>query len=148
MKMKLFLAIALLIATISASAQKKIEVTELPKPAQEFLEKYFSYTLVEKVQKDPEHGEKGYEVKLKDGTEVEFWKDGSYREVDGGDNPIPTNFIPDNIKAYVAKNHPNEKITHIDYGHKDLDVDLTNKIDLEFTKDGKILKDKKNDIKK
>ena len=148
MKMKLFLAIALLIATISASAQKKIEVTELPKPAQEFLEKYFSYTLVEKVQKDPEHGEKGYEVKLKDGTEVEFWKDGSYREVDGGDNPIPTNFIPDNIKAYVAKNHPNEKITHIDYGHKDLDVDLKNKIDLEFTKDGKILKDKKNDIKK
>jgi hypothetical protein len=148
MKMKLFLAIALLVATISASAQKKIEVTELPKPAQEFLEKYFSHTLVEKVQKDPEHGEKGYEVKLKDGTEVEFWKDGSYREVDGGDKPIPTNFIPDNIKAYVAKNHPNEKITHIDYGHKDLDVDLTNKIDLEFTKEGKILKDKKNDIKK
>ncbi|MGE8342882.1 MAG: PepSY-like domain-containing protein [Flavobacterium sp.] len=148
MKMKLFLAITLLIATISASAQKKIEVTELPKPAQEFLKKHFSHTLVEKAQKDPEHGEKGYEVKLKDGTEVEFWKDGSYREVDGGDNPIPTDFIPDNIKAYVAKNHPNEKITHIDYGHKDLDVDLTNKIDLEFTKDGKILKDKKNDVKK
>jgi hypothetical protein len=148
MKMKLFLAIALLIAAISASAQKKIEVIELPKPSQEFLKKHFSHTLVEKAQKDPEHGEKGYEVKLKDGTEVEFWKDGSYREVDGGDNPIPTDFIPDNIKAYVAKNHPNEKITHIDYGHKDLDVDLTNKIDLEFTKDGKILKDKKNDVKK
>ncbi|MCM0665953.1 PepSY-like domain-containing protein [Flavobacterium tyrosinilyticum] len=148
MKMRLFMAIALLIVTISASAQKKIEVTELPKPAQEFLKKHFSHALIENVQKDPEHGEKGYEVKLKDGTEVEFWKDGSYREVDGGDNPIPTDFIPDNIKAYVAKNHPNEKITHIDYGHKDLDVDLTNKIDLEFTKDGKILKDKKNDVKK
>ncbi len=99
---------------------------------------------VELAKKDAEHGEKGFEVKLKDGTEVEFWKDGSYREVDGGDKPIPTDFIPDNIKAYVAKNHPNEKITHIDYGHKDLDVDLTNKIDLEFTKDGKILKDKKD----
>lgn len=134
--------------TISASAQKKIEVTELPKPAQEFLKKHFSHTSVVTAQKDPEHGEKGFEVKLKDGTEVEFWKDGSYREVDGDDNPIPTDFIPDNIKAYVAKNHPNEKITHIDYGHKDLDVDLTNKIDLEFTKDGKILKDKKNDVKK
>ncbi|OXA99006.1 hypothetical protein B0A75_12155 [Flavobacterium oncorhynchi] len=148
MKAKIFLAIALLILTISASAQKKIEVTELPKPAQEFLKKHFSDTAVVSAKKDAEHGEKGFEVKLKDGTEVEFWKDGSYREVDGGDNPIPTAFIPDNIKAYVAKNHPNEKITHIDYGHKDLDVDLTNKIDLEFTKDGKILKDKKNDVKK
>ncbi|QLC65807.1 PepSY-like domain-containing protein [Flavobacterium sp. LPB0248] len=145
MKKRIFLVIGLLILSISASAQKKIEVTELPKPAQDFLKKYFSHTTVEIAKKDAEHGEKGYEVKLKDGTEVEFWKDGSYREVDGGDNPIPTAFIPENIKAYVAKNHPNEKITHIDYGHKDLDVDLTNNIDLEFTKDGKILKDKKND---
>lgn len=147
MKTKIFLAIALLIVTVSVSAQKRIEVTELPKPAQEFLKKHFNHTLVVTAQKDPEHGEKGYEVKLKEGTEVEFWKDGSYREVDGGDNPIPTGFIPDNILAYVTKNHPNEKITHIDYGHKDLDVDLTNKIDLEFTKDGKILKDKKNNVK-
>lgn len=83
-------------------------------------------------------------MKLKDGTEVEFWKDGSYREVDGGDKPIPTAFIPESVKDYVAKNYPNEKITHIDYGHKDLDVDLTNDIDLEFTKEGKILKGKKH----
>ncbi|MBL0736713.1 PepSY-like domain-containing protein [Flavobacterium sp. GN10] len=145
MRKRIFLAVILLFATISVSAQKKIEVSELPKPAQDFLKKHFSHTTVEVAKKDAEHGEKGYEVKLKDGTEVEFWKDGSYREVDGGNNPIPTAFIPDNIKAYVAKNHPNEKITHIDYGHKDLDVDLTNNIDLEFTKDGKILKDKKDD---
>ena len=116
----------------------------MPKPAQDFLKKHFSNEAVASAHKDAEHGEKGYEVKLNDGTEVEFWKDGSYREVDGGDKPIPTDFIPENIKEYVSKNHPNEKITHIDYGHKDLDVDLTNNIDLEFTKDGKILKDKKD----
>ncbi|KAF2083080.1 PepSY-like domain-containing protein [Flavobacterium sharifuzzamanii] len=145
MKKKVFLVIGFLMLMVSTQAQKKIEVTELPKPAQDFLKKYFSHTTVELAKKDAEHGEKGYEVKLKDGTEVEFWKDGSYREVDGGDNPIPIAFIPANIKAYVAQNYPNEKITHIDYGHKDLDVDLTNKIDLEFTKDGKILKDKKGD---
>nr|WP_294788983.1 PepSY-like domain-containing protein [uncultured Flavobacterium sp.] len=145
MKTQIFLVIALLSLTISTNAQKKIEVEELPKPAQEFLKQYFSYTTIKSAKKDSEHGEKGFEVKLSDGTEVEFWKDGSYREVDGGENPIPTAFIPDNIKAYVAKNHPNEKITHIDYGHKDLDVDLTNKINLEFTRDGKILKDKKKE---
>ncbi|WP_278022571.1 PepSY-like domain-containing protein [Flavobacterium ginsengisoli] len=144
MKTRVFFTIILLCITICVSAQKKIEVTELPKSAQEFLKKHFSDTSIEIAKKDAEHGEKGFEVKLKDGTEVEFWKDGSYREVDGGDNPIPTDFIPDAVKAYVAKNYPNEKITHIDYGHKDLDVDLTNNIDLEFTKDGKILKDRKH----
>jgi uncharacterized membrane protein YkoI len=145
MKKRIFLAVVLLLVAISVSAQKKIEVTELPKPAQDFLKKHFSNEVVASAHKDAEHGEKGYEVKLNDGTEVEFWKDGSYREVDGGDKPIPTDFIPENIKEYVSKNHPNEKITHIDYGHKDVDVDLTNNIDLEFSKDGKILKDKKND---
>jgi hypothetical protein len=147
MKTRIILAVLLLGFVITASAQKKIETTELPKPAQEFLQKYFNHTSVAIAKKDAEHGEKGYEVKLKDGTEVEFWKDGSYREVDGDDKPIPTGFIPSSVKDYVAKNYPNEKITHIDYGHKDLDVDLTNKIDLEFTREGKILKDKNNEVK-
>jgi phosphopantothenoylcysteine synthetase/decarboxylase len=144
MKRIITLALLLLGFAISANAQKKIEITELPKPAQDFLKKHFGNSPIDMVKKDAEHGEKGYEVKLKDGTEIEFWKDGSYREVDGGKKPIPTAFIPEAIKDYVAKNHPNEKITHIDYGHKDLDVDLTNNIDLEFTKEGKILKDKKD----
>ena len=145
MKKIIIIAVMFLGFTISANAQKKIEVTELPKPAQDFLKKHFSNREIDVVKKDAEHGEKGYEVKLKDGTEIEFWKDGSYREVDGGKKPIPTAFIPASVKDYVSKNHPNEKITHIDYGHKDLDVDLTNNIDLEFTKEGKILKDKKDE---
>jgi uncharacterized membrane protein YkoI len=144
MKMRITFAALLLGFAISANAQKKITVTELPQSAQDFLKKHFSNTTVDVAKKDAEHGEKGYEVKLKNGTEVEFWKDGSYREVDGGDKPIPTAFIPTAVKDYVAKNYPNEKITHIDYGHKDLDVDLTNKIDLEFTKEGKFIKGKKN----
>lgn len=144
MKTKIIIVALLLGFVISTNAQKKIEVTELPKPAQEFLKKYFGNTSVEIAKKDAEHGEKGYEVKLKDGTEVEFWKDGSYREVDGDNKPIPTEFIPQSVKDYVAKNYPNEKITHIDYGHKDLDVDLTNKIDLEFTKEGKFIKGEKD----
>ena len=145
MKKIIIIAVMFLGFTISANAQKKIEVTELPKPAQDFLKKHFSNREIDVVKKDAEHGEKGYEVKLKNGTEIEFWKDGSYREVDGGKKPIPTAFIPASVKDYVSKNHPNEKITHIDYGHKDLDVDLTNNIDLEFTKEGKILKDKKDE---
>lgn len=142
MKRIIILAAVLLGFVVSANAQKRIEIAELPEAAHEFLKKYFSYTSVDIVKKDAEHGEKGYEVKLKDGTEVEFWKDGSYREVDGGKKTIPTAFIPKPVKEYLAKNYPNEKITHIDYGHKDLDVDLTNNIDLEFTKEGKIIKRK------
>ncbi|MFV8442120.1 PepSY-like domain-containing protein [Flavobacterium sp. LB2P44] len=143
MKRKITLVAFILGFVLSASAQKRIEITELPIAAQDFLQKYFNHTSVKIVKKDAEYGEKVYEVKLKDGTEVEFWKDGSYREVDGRNKLIPTTFIPASVIDYVARNYPNEKITHIDYGHKNLDVDLTNNIDLEFTKEGKILKGKK-----
>lgn len=140
---KLFFAAALLFA-VTASAQKKIEIAELPKPALDFIEKHFPGIPVDKAKKDAEHGEKGYEVILSNGFELEFWKDGSYREIDGHGSPIPTGFIDPKIVDYVKQHYPNDKITHIDYGHKDVDVDLTGNKDLEFTKDGQFLKGEKD----
>lgn len=142
--MKTILIAALAFFTISATAQKRIETSELPEAARTFLDTHFKGIAVDIAKKDAEHGEKGYEVILADGTEIEFWKDGSYREVDGKGKAIPTAYIDPKVTAYVEANYPNNKITHIDYGHKDLDVDLTGKIDLEFTKEGTFLKgDKK-----
>jgi hypothetical protein len=140
MKTKNILAAALLLFAIAANAQKKITAAELPPAANEFLKQHFNGIGIEKAKKDAEHGEKGYEVILADGTEIEFWKDGKYREVDGNDKPIPTAFIDPKIVDYCKKNYPDAQITHIDYGHNDVDVDLTGKIDLEFDKDGKFLK--------
>lgn len=125
---------------MAVSAQKRIEPSELPTGATEFLRQYFPNAVIEIAKKDAEHGEKGYEVILTDGTEIEFWKDGKWREVDGHDKAIPTAFIDAKIVEYVSKNYPDNKITHIDYGHKDVDVDLEGKIDLEFSKDGRKLK--------
>lgn len=140
MKTKNIFAVLLLFVVMTAFSQKKITVAELPPGAEDFISKHFPKATISIAKKDREHGEKGFEVILSDGTEVEFWKDGKWREVDGHGKPIPTAFIAPSIVEYVAKNYPNNKITHIDYGHKDVDVDLTGKIDLEFSKEGKFLK--------
>lgn len=144
MKTTHILTVLFLSAHLAVSAQKRITREELPAAANEFLNQHFKGIALDKIKKDAEHGEKGYEVILADGTEVEFWKDGKYREVDGKDKPIPTAFIDPKVVDYVKKNYPDRQITHIDYGHKDLDVDLTGKIDLEFTKDGEFLKGEKD----
>lgn len=143
MKTKNIFAVLLLLLALTVSSQKKIAVSELPSAATEFIKLYFPNATIEKAKKDAEHGEKGYEVILSDGTEVEFWKDGKWREVEGKKNPIPTGFIDKKIADYVAANYPNNKITHIDYGHKDVDVDLTDNIDLEFTKEGTFIRGNK-----
>lgn len=143
MKTRNLLVIALLFLGVTTQAQKKITPAELPAGANEFLAEHFNGIAVNIAKKDWEHGEKGFEVILTDNTEIEFWKDGKFREVDGRGKPIPTGYIDPKIVDYVSKNYPNHKITHIDYGHKDVDVDLTGKIDLEFTKDGQFLKGEK-----
>lgn len=140
MKTEKILVVLMLLFAFTASAQKKIALTDLPATSVKFLEKYFPNKEITEVKKDREDGEKGYEVILAGDIEVEFWKDGSWREVDGNDKPIPTGFIDPSIVDYINKNYLKEKITHIDYGHKDVDVDLTNKIDLEFSKEGKFIK--------
>lgn len=133
--------VALLFFLLTINCGKKLNSTsELPKDAMPFLKKHFPNQRIVKAKKDWEYGEKGYEVILSDGIEVEFWKDGTWREIDGRGKPIPTAYIDPSIVEYVAKHYPNEKITHIDYGHKDVDVDLTNRIDLEFSKEGLPLK--------
>ena len=136
----IYTLLMVLIITITNAQSKKITTSELPKGAITFLTAHFPNNPIKHATKDWEHGEKGYEVKLTDGTEVEFTKDGAWREVDGHKKAIPTAYIPKSILEYVKVHYPNEQITHIDKGHKDIDVDLTNKIDLEFDTNGKFLK--------
>ena len=138
--MKTIVISAAVLFTAAASAQKTLEISDLPSPALSFIEKHFAGIPVKKAKKDSEHGEKGYKVILSDGTEIEFRKDGSYREVDGNKKPIPTDFIDPKITSYIAQHYPKRKITHIDYRHKDVEVDLTGKVDLDFAKDGTFLK--------
>jgi hypothetical protein len=144
MRTRNIFAVLLLSIAMTVSAQKKIEVSELPPASINFIREYFPNATVDKAKKDAEHGEKGYEVILSDGTEIEFRKDGKWREVDGKKNPIPTGYIDRKIVDYVTRNYPNNKIIHIDYGHKDVDVDLTDNIDLEFTKEGTFIKGDKD----
>lgn len=136
----IFTFLLLLTLTITHAQRKKISVSELPEKSKVFLAEHFPNMAIHHVSRDPEYGEKGYEVRLADGTEVEFWKDGSWREVDGHKKPIPTAYISAEILEYVKTNYPNEKITHVDLGHKYIDVDLTNRIDLDFEQNGKIRK--------
>lgn len=133
----LFFAVATLFA-FTASAQKNLEISNLPEPALSFIETHFAGIPVTKVKADKENGDKGYEVTLSNGTEIEFRSDGSYRGVDGNHRPIPTAFIDPKIMNYVTENYPQSKITHIDYDRKSIEVELGN-IDLEFSTDGRLI---------
>jgi len=141
MKIKNILLASFAMASFAVNAQEEIiKESELPAPAATFLTANFKNNPIKNVVKDTDKRKVTYEVTLADGTEVEFTQKGDWKEVDGDKKPIPTAFIPKTILDYVKAKYPNEQITHIDKGHRDYDVDLTNGLDLEFDLKGKFLR--------
>ena len=136
-------AIAVLIATFAmqTNAQDtKIASSQLPVAVNTFLKSHFKGNTVNIAMVDQEKAKKTYEVTLADGTELEFTEEGAWKEVDGKDRAIPTAFIPSAITEYAAKNYPNEKITKIDKSWRKIEIELTNKVELQFDSAGKFIK--------
>lgn len=139
--MKNIFTLGFLLATIIFSAQEKpVKPSDLPAPATSFLQQYFKNIAIHHVVKDSDDKKITFEVMLANSTEIEFTETGNWKEVDGKKSPIPTGFVPKEILDYIKSNYPKEKITHIDKGIKDIDVDLTNNLELKFDLSGKFIR--------
>ena len=124
-----------------ASAQETvIQKKDLPKAAQEFLTKEYANNDWAIGKKDQGSRSLKYEVTLADGTEIEFNKDGNWKEIDGKGTQIGAHFIPNKIAQYVKSNYPGQSFTKIDKSDRKIEVKLTNHVELEFTKDGDFVK--------
>ena len=140
---KLFLLFVCLFSLSLASwagHDKPIQVSELPKKAQEFLQSHFSGQSVAlaKVDKDLMHH--SYEVMFDNGDEVEFDKKGKWISIDCKQSQVPAALVPKRIQEYVDKHYPKAKIRKIEVTHhKGYEVELSNGFELKF--------DKKMDIK-
>lgn len=139
MKIRNIIAALTFLTAVTAKAQNNT-IAELPAKSQDFLRENFSKLTVSKVVKDGEGSKKGYKAILSDNTEVEFWKNGDWREVDGNGKAIPTFFVLGAIQDYVNKNYSSEKITQIEYHPASIDIELTNKVSLKFDINGKFVK--------
>ncbi len=131
-----FLCSLTVVAALNVSAQdKEITVAELPVGAQTFLSKNFADNAVVRAEVDQDFTKKTYEVVLTDGTEVEFDQKGEWREIDAKTQAVPNAFILKEISNYVNTNYSNEKIIKISR-ERDIEVELGNGIELEFSNTG------------
>lgn len=139
MKMKnIIVALSLLFAVTTFAQNKK--TSEIPANSKQFLSEQFPQHTISSVRDNDANRIKGFTVTLSNNTEIEFRKDGHWKEVDGNGKEIPTALVVQPILDYVTKNYPKEKITKIEYSLSKIEIDLTNKIDLQFDKDGKFIK--------
>lgn len=131
------LALSLLSIT-SVSAQKRISVNDLPKPAQIFLAKHFGNVKALRVEKDVDDGQTAYEVNLKGNTEVDFDKKGNWEEVSG---KVPSAIIPTKIVKSVKNDYDGRRIVKIERERGGgYEIELSNGLDITYDKNFKVVK--------
>ena len=131
----LFASLFVLNVAVWAGNDKPIQVSEMPKIAQEFIKKHFASKSVALAKVDTEFMDKNYEVIFTSGDQLEFDKKGNWIKVDCEHSQVPEAIIPVAIQKYVSQHYPDAKVVKIELtDHKGYDIDLSNGIDIEFDK--------------
>ena len=122
-----------------SGSDRIISPSQLPEAATKFIETHFNGVKISYAKID----DGKYEVRLADGTELDFKRSGEWDKVDCKLSPVPGSIlalIPAGITAYVESNFPEASIVKIDYERRRIDVELDNDLDLEFNLKGEFLR--------
>ena len=142
MKKILFALVAIFtlgVSNVSADNDKLVSKSELPAKTQQFLDQYFANVKITYAKLERDLFDRSYEVVLADGTKLEFTPQGDWKDVDCRYEEVPAAIVPQPIKEYVSSNYPNEKILKIERDRGYYELKLSNRYELTFNKDYKIV---------
>ncbi len=98
----------------SCDDEKKIDFADLPSQARSFVETYFPDVDILSVIQEKDDGRKEYQVKLSDGTDMEFDEAGAWISIECYFSPLPEGILPANVTAKVDELHPEGYINGVD----------------------------------
>ena len=132
--------VCMLIQTMSVTAKDRIITSEqLPAAAKSFIQKNFPGQGITYAKVDKDFTKTTYEVRLDNGVELEFDKNGTWDKVDCNYSDVPANLIPATIADYVKKHFNGSMIVKIDKERHGYDVELSNDLELKFNRNGQLM---------
>lgn len=140
--MKYFMFLFMLMSSvllIGCDKEKVVAESDLPDEIVAYLNEHFSGIEVSQVIRDRDGLSKHYEVKLVDGTQLEFNRKDEVREIESP-NRLPDSVIPAKILVYTTANYSNNYIVKWELDNKEQQVDLNNGVELDFDLDGNFLR--------
>lgn len=136
MKRYILMVLSVILTVMSGYAFDKYSINceDLPESAQQFLRTYFPKAKVGMVKTDRHFLKKtDYDVKLVDGTKIEFSNAGKWTSIDCKKKEVPKDIIPKSIRNYVSKNFPDVKIIRIEKDYSKYKVGLSDDVELTFS---------------
>lgn len=129
--MKKILALLVCLLTIStgvrADDDRPVRFDQLPAKAQAYVKKYFPQEKVALAKMEKDFFDKKYEVIFANSSKVEFFKDGTWKEVD-----CKYSTVPEAILRYVKATYPDHKVVKIEKEDWGYEAKLANGMKLEF----------------
>ena len=117
---------------------------KLPATAQDFITKNFSSVSVEEVKENSSWQiweDEKYDVRLSNGIELDFDKNGNVLEIDGNNNEtIPETALPSEIVSYLQSNYPDASVVSWDKKDNGQEIELQNDVEIEFDQEGNFQK--------
>ena len=140
MKKVMFLFASLLLTMNACSSKPQVATfNELPAPAQQFITTYFAQSDIAWIQWERDGVSKEYEVRLNNGTWIEFYSDGSLEKIDCKTNAVPAGIVPETVVNYVSTNFPQAVIVKYQIDRRDQEVELNTGLELVFDLNGNFL---------
>lgn len=138
----IIIMIVMMVGTISVFAalpfdKYSINRNDLPEAAKEMLDEYFPKAKVSMIKVDRHLLKKtDYDVKLTNGTKIEFSNKGKWTNVDCQKKSVPESLVPKAIRNSVAKKYAGEKIVRISRSSLYYTVGLSNDRNLKYDRLG------------
>ena len=111
-----------------------VPLSSLPQNTQDFISKHFQNVEVTYIERDWED----IEVYLANGTQIDFFPNGEWKEVKSYGN-MPTTILPANVLATVNKTYPQAAIIKIEKQFTIYEIKLNNMMELYIDGNGSLL---------
>ena len=128
-------AVIVSLTTALADNDHPVQLNQLPQQAQTFLNSHFKGGKIAMVTTERDWLSKEYNVIFANGDKIEFDSEGKWENIECRRAYVPQSAIPTAITRYLDENYPDEKVTEIDLDLRGYDVELTNGLEVKFSKD-------------
>ena len=78
-------------------------------------------------------------MSLNDGTEIDFYNNGTFDKVDCHTAPVPASIVPAAIQQFVKANFAGSAVVKIDKERYGYDIELSNGMELKFNHQGEFM---------
>lgn len=147
MKNIILVAAALLMGLFTLTScddDNEIKYSKLPDAAKTFIEQYFPGEKVTYIERDTDNGRKEYDVKLANGTKLQFDELGAWESVDCRPSPLPTGIIPEAIVTHMVANYPDVLAYKIEKEMGGYEVSIGANRELIYAIDGTFVREQRD----